>query len=254
MSKLQFIGVLNLTPDSFSGDGLMNSDQAIAKAEEMLKSVEIVDIGAESTRPGATALSDDEEWQRLETVFSHLVRKYPGRVSLDSYHPETFRRALRISDKFIVNDVTGLNNDDIKNLVISNKLKVIISHFPLSLGTDIQAAHQTENKINSYDQVKDELLSRRQELLDAGLDPKLIILDPGIGFGKTVELNEQLLSFAKSVEDIDVVIGYSKKSFMGDGRMSVDRNLRSGRIAKNSGAKYLRLHSDLIDSHRKSLV
>jgi dihydropteroate synthase len=253
--KLQFVGVLNLTPDSFSGDGLTDFASAIGQAEKMLqKNVAFVDIGAESTRPGATPLSSQEEWQRLEPVFSYLVKKYPDKISLDSYHPETIKKALEISKRFIVNDVTGLNNREMRKLVADNKMRVIISHFPETLGQNIQAGHIHENKIESYNQVKKELLAKRQELIDKGLDPKLIILDPGIGFGKTPELNQKLLSFSKDLPDIEVLIGYSKKSFMGEDRMSIEKNLESGQIAANSGARYLRLHNDLLDSHSKLLV
>lgn len=255
MKRLDFVGVLNLTPDSFSGDGLIDPKAAISQAERMLNDgVAIVDIGAESTRPGAAIISAKEEWDRLEPVFTFLVRKYPNRISLDSYHPETFAKALKISKGFILNDVTGLNNDNIKKLVIKNKLKVIISHFPKSLGTNIQAGHIKENKIDSFEQVKTELLKQRQDLIDRGVNPKDIILDPGIGFGKTVELNEKLLTFAESLPGIEVLIGYSKKSFMGNHRMRTKRNLQSGEIASKSGARYLRLHSDLINSHKRLLI
>lgn len=255
MSNLKFVGVLNLTPDSFSGDGIINPESAIIQAEWMLSNgATIIDIGAESTRPGASPLSAEQEWQRLKKVFEYLVKKYPDKVSLDTYHPETVRKALKISDNFIVNDVTGLNNDAMKKLVIRHRLRVIISHFPKSLGTNIQSGHQPENKISSYEQVKNELLSQRQDLIDAGLDPSLIILDPGIGFGKTIELNDKLLDFASSLPGTDVLIGYSKKSFMGEDRMSKKKNLESGRRAAKSGAKYLRLHADLLKSHKKALV
>lgn len=255
MSQLAIVGILNLTPDSFSGDGLIDPAKAIKQAEKMLaQGTEIVDIGAESTRPGATPLSDKQEWQRLKPVFGYLVKKYPNQISLDSYHLETLQKALKISNQFIFNDVTGLNNLEVKNLVINNNLKVIISHFPKRLGNNIQAGHITENKINSFNQVKNELLTTRQELIKAGLAPQLIILDPGIGFGKTVELNNQLLEFAAFVPGIDVLIGYSKKSFMGETRMAVKTNLKAGQVAANSGAKYLRLHHDLIKYHIKALV
>ncbi|MHB1865103.1 MAG: dihydropteroate synthase [Candidatus Saccharimonadales bacterium] len=254
MAKLDFVAIINLTPDSFSGDGLTNVDKAIKQAERLLSNgVSIVDLGAESTRPGAIAISAKEEWIRLKPVFSNLIKKHPNRISIDSYHPETYKKALRISNKFIVNDVTGLNNEELKKLVIDNKLRVIISHFPKSLNQDIQAGHQPENKIDSFDQVKKELLEKRQQLIDNGLDPNLIILDPGIGFGKTPELNKKLLKFAEAVPGINVLIGYSKKSFMGEERMSIFKNIESGKKAKQSGARYLRLHQDLIDSHKQLL-
>ena len=250
MDHPQLVGILNLTPDSFSGDGQTDVAEALAQADRMFNlGVTLVDIGAESTRPGAIPLSPDEEWARLEPVFSELINKYPGKISLDTYHPETLIKALAISHEFIANDVTGLNNEKYRQIIIENNLPVMISHFPASLGQDIQAGHQPENKIDSLGQVKQELLARRQELIDGGLPADKIILDPGIGFGKTIELNQKLVSFAKELPGIDVLIGYSKKSFMGDDRLKLEANLNAGKIAAAAGAKYLRLHEDLLAVH-----
>jgi len=254
MSKVELVGILNLTPDSFSGDGLTDYQRSIDQAEQMFKSgASSVDVGAESTRPGATPISAKEEWKRLSPVITNLAASHPAKFSVDTHHPQTILKLHKEIGKFRLNDVTGLNSPEVLGLVIKLMLPVIISHFPSSLGQDIQAGHQQENKINSLSQVKNELLAKRRQLIDSGIDPSSIILDPGIGFGKTIDLNWRLLRFAEETPGIDVMIGYSKKSFMAERSKLVEQNLEAGRIAIAAGAKYLRLHADLLKSHAQLL-
>jgi dihydropteroate synthase len=210
-----------------------------------------LDIGAESTRPGAEPLSYLEEWQRLKPVLDKLITSRPGRISIDTYHPETVRAAAAEIGSFIINDVTGFNNPQMVKLAAELRKQCIVSHLPTSMGQDIQGAHTAETKVSTVSQVRDELLARRDELIAAGVHPDMIILDPGIGFGKTMDTNWDLLSFASEVPGIPVMIGYSKKRFLGEERMTLARNLEAGRIAVESGAKYLRLHADLLAGHRK---
>ncbi|MEI7918188.1 MAG: dihydropteroate synthase [Candidatus Saccharibacteria bacterium] len=236
---VQIVGILNITPDSFSDGGqYFDSATATLQADKLfVDGASIVDVGAESTRPNAIKLTADEEWQRLQPVLEVLIPKYTGKISLDTYHPETVRRALAIGP-IIVNDVTGMNNPDMVDVVAELKPTVIISHLP---DMDIQTAHQTM-PISDINQVKDDLLAKAQQLIDRGLPKSQIVLDPGIGFGKTPEVNVQLLKFAGLVPDYDVMIGYSRKRFLGEDRMELAPNLDAGRIAIKSGAKYLRVH------------
>ncbi|HVX23774.1 MAG TPA: dihydropteroate synthase [Candidatus Saccharimonadales bacterium] len=235
----ELVGILNITPDSFSDGGDFFRLEAALKCADQLfaDGASLLDIGAESTRPGAKPLTASEEWQRLEPALSKLLPAYPGRISLDSYHPETIERAFTIGS-VIVNDVTGLHNPAMVAVVTTLKPRVIISHLP---GTDIQAAHQLK-PVTSVGAVKADLLATAQQLERAGLARQQIILDPGIGFGKTMELNAQLLSFAAEVPDYEVMIGYSRKRFLGEQRMELEPNLAAGRIAIQSGANYLRVH------------
>jgi dihydropteroate synthase len=238
-NDVNLVGILNVTPDSFSDGGqYFDPLAAILQADKLFADgASLVDVGAESTRPNATKLTADEEWQRLQPVLEVLIPKYTGKISLDTYHPETVRRALAIGP-VIVNDVTGMNNPDMVDVVAELKPTVIISHLS---GTDIQYAHQTV-PITDVNQVKNDLLAKAQQLIDRGLPKSQIILDPGIGFGKTPEVNVQLLKFAGLVLDFDVMIGYSRKRFLGEDRMELAPNLDAGRIAIKSGAKYLRVH------------
>jgi dihydropteroate synthase len=245
---VQLVGILNVTPDSFSDGGLFVDPDAAARQAGKLfgDGASLVDIGAESTRPGAASLSPEEEWRRLEPVLERLLAKYPGKLSLDTYHPETAKRALARGE-IIINDVTGMNNPAMVDVVAKQQTSCVISHLP---GVNIRAAHQGK-LINDIQQVADDLLAKAELLQKRSLKPQQIILDPGIGFGKTQALNEQLLEFAKYLPDYQVMIGYSRKRFLGDKRMELETNLAAGRKAIAAGAAYLRVHD--VAGHRQLL-
>lgn len=245
---VQLVGVLNVTPDSFSDGGwFFRPMAAVHHAQQLFEDgAGLVDVGAESTRPNAQPLNAEKEWSRLESVLRPLLQKYPGKISLDSYHPETVRRALQLGP-VIVNDVTGLQNPEMVRVVLELKPTVIMSHLP---GHDIQQAHQ-QTPITSVGQVKDDLLRQAANLEKGGLPHENIILDPGIGFGKTTEVNRQLLEFAKLVPRYPVMIGYSRKRFLGEHRMELAPNLEAGRTAIRAGAAYLRVHD--VAGHRPLL-
>lgn len=236
---LKIIGILNVTPDSFSDGGeFFDPKAAIAHAKKLFKDgADFIDVGAESTRPNATPLTPVQEWERLEPVLLTLIPLFPGKISLDTYHPETVRKAFAVGP-VIVNDVTGMNNAGMVQAVTELKPIVIISHLP---GADIQQAHKGE-LVSDVNKVKQDLLQKAALLESKGLKQEQIILDPGIGFGKTMELNRELLRFAEQVPDYKVMIGYSRKRFLGENRMDIEPNLEAGRIAIASGAAYIRVH------------
>lgn len=242
--NVELVGVLNITPDSFSDGGqFIDPAAAIAHANQlMLQGASLLDIGAESTRPGAEPLTPDEEWARLQPVLSSLISAYPDCISLDTYHPETVRRAARECGQFIINDVTAFNNPEMIEAAVDLSLRCVVSHLPTHVGQDIQAAHKSPRLLRSGEQVRSELLARREEMIESGVSPGHIILDPGIGFGKAPELNMQLIQFAQLVPGIDVMIGYSRKRFLGEERMEAGPNLAAGQLAIASGARYLRVH------------
>ncbi len=259
MSIPKIIGIVNITPDSFSGDGLyaskLDHEEAVIKqCNDMFHDgAEMVDIGAESTRPNATKLSADEEWQRLEPIVRQIFvgsKKFPS-FSLDTYHPETVQKASRYG-VFVINDVTGMADSRMQKIAATSGLPCIVSHLPKIVHGDIQAAHRLGERLYSdINQVKDELIERASELIKGGVNREKIILDPGIGFGKTMELNRELLTFAQVVPDWPVVIGYSRKRFLGENRMELEPNLEACRIAQKTGASYIRVHD--VAEHRKFL-
>jgi dihydropteroate synthase len=240
---VQLVGILNVTPDSFSDGGqFLDPEAGIKQADQLFADgADMVDIGAESTRPNAQILTDDQEWQRLEPILRTLIRKYPGKLSIDTYHPATVEKAFAIGP-VIINDVTGFNNPAMREIVVKLQATIIMSHLPS--GMTIQQAHD-ETPITSVEQVKSELLEKAKMLEDAGLSRDHIILDPGIGFGKTPEVNQQLLTFAQLVPQYKVMIGYSRKRFLGEHRMELQPNLTAGKTATQSGAEYLRVHDIL---------
>lgn len=250
---VELVGILNITPDSFSDAGLfVETSRAVARAQELFaQGAAIVDVGAESTNPKSSPITISEEWRRLRPVLAQLYKEYPGRISVDSFHPENIRRiAEQIGTDFIVNDVTGMNSSSMRAAVAQYGLRCIVSHLPARFGTDIHAAHKNADMDDEQD-VVDELLARRAQLEALGVPRERIILDPGIGFGKTMPLNERLLKFAARVPDAEVMIGYSRKRFLGEHRMELAPNLVAGKTAIRAGARYLRVH-DVI-GHRELL-
>ncbi len=243
MNKPQLVGILNITPDSFSDGGdFASPEAALAQAEKLFADgASIVDVGGESTNPRSRPITPDEEWQRIKDVLEVLIKKYPGKISLDSHHPETLRKAAELGP-FIINDVTGFNNPEMVKVATELQLPVIVSHLPAKFGTDIAAAHASTEPIARIEDVKAELLDREAALIAAGVKPENIILDPGIGFGKSMELNAKLVEFARELPGKPVMIGHSRKRFLGDNRMEPAPNLGAGKRAITAGATYLRVH------------
>lgn len=251
--ETEIFGILNLTPDSFSDGGNISSPQlALDNVATMFEQgASYIDVGAESTRPNATPISDDEEWRRLEPVLPILLELYPGKISVDSYHTNTFRRIFDIG-KVIINDVTAFHNPEMIEIAADNNAQCIISHIPKYFGVNIQEAHQSRGKLSiTPAQVREELLSKASELANASVDKRGIILDPGIGFGKSLKIYRDLLGIAKLLPERNVMIGYSKKKFIGEDSNKPGPNLVLGAIAIDAGTKYLRLHQDLIPSHKR---
>jgi dihydropteroate synthase len=238
----EFVGIVNITPDSFSGDGHnLAVAEALAHVERVYAEGAIMaDIGAESTRPGAEPLTAEQEWQRLEPVLTQLP---PDRiVSIDTYHPETIEKAVKILGTIVVNDVSGLYNPRMPEVVAEHGLHCIVGHLPKEAHGSPAFAHKV-TPITSMLQVRDELFARRDELISQGIAASKIILDPGIGFAKTPALNLELPLFPLIVPDIIfVMVGYSQKKSLGEHRYDIERNLEAGQLAVQAGAAYIRVH------------
>lgn len=245
----RLVGILNVTPDSFSDGGrFVEPGAALAQAARLFEEgAALVDVGAESTRPGAAPISTEVEWQRLLPVLQRLIERYPEQISVDTYHPETAARALALGD-VIINDVTGMRRPPMVRLVAEAKARCVVSHLPAA---DPQSAH-AGRPVGDVARVRDDLLATAALLQEKGLPKGHIILDPGIGFGKTEELNWKLLEFAQEVPDYPVMIGYSRKRFLGEKRMNLETNLEAGRRAIKAGAAYLRVHD--VAGHRQLLT
>lgn len=210
------MGILNVTPDSFADGGRHNSfTLALARAEEMiLEGVDIIDIGGESTRPGALRISAEEEKDRVIPLITELQsRAIP--LSIDTTRAEVAEAAIA-AGATIVNDVSGgLADAAMAPMIARNKgIQYIAMHWRAH-------SHNMDQHANYEDvvrEVKDELDNRVTSLLEAGIESERIIIDPGIGFSKTAEHNWELLRNVNrlSLLGYPILIGASRKRFLGD--------------------------------------
>ena len=208
------MGVLNVTPDSFSDGGrFFDADKAIEKGEQMAaEGAAIIDVGAESTRPGSKGVSVDEQIKRAIPVIDALCKKIDVPISIDSYKVEVAKAALE-AGAGMINDITALSDERMGELAAEQQVPVVLMHMQ---GTP--ATMQAEPK---YDDVVSEvlqfLLERAKRAEEFGIERKKIFIDPGIGFGKTLEHNLLLLrNLDKFVATgYRVLVGTSRKSFIG---------------------------------------
>jgi dihydropteroate synthase len=236
------MGILNLTPDSFSDGGkFAGLEAALAQARKLAEGgADIIDVGAESTRPGHTPVAPDEEWRRLEPVLGSLVADIALPFSIDTYKAETARRALALGVS-VVNDVWGLQRDPAMAETVAEA------------GAGVVVMHNRDSMDREIDIVADMLnfFERSLRLADAaGIPREKILLDPGIGFGKSKAQNLQALGATrklKSAFDLPVLIGVSRKRMFGEllGAGVDDRLI--GTLAANlytlaQGADVFRVH------------
>jgi dihydropteroate synthase len=240
------MGVVNVTPDSFSDDGLFHETAAaVAYAYGLLEEgAAIVDVGGESTRPGSEGVSAEEELRRVEPVLERL-RGAP--VSVDTSKAKVAERALALG-ALMVNDVTALRGDpDLAGVVASSDAYLCLMH--------MQGEPRTMQDEPRYEDVVSEVGAFLEERLlfavNAGIPEERVCLDPGIGFGKTVEHNLELLARLDEIVSIGrpVLVGASRKRFLG--RLLGDPNALTGPVsagvavavlAYERGASIFRVH------------
>jgi dihydropteroate synthase len=207
------MGVVNVTPDSFSDGGVnFQADDAVTAARRMLEDgAAIVDVGGESTRPGSAGVSLDEELRRVVPVLEALEGEGP--VSIDTAKAEVATRALALGAE-LVNDVTALRGDsELAGVVASSEAYVCLMH--------MQGEPRTMQHDPTYDDVAGEVAAFLEERLrfavDAGIPEERICLDPGFGFGKTVEQNFELLRRLDEIVALGrpVLVGLSRKRSLG---------------------------------------
>ncbi len=182
----RFLGILNLTPDSFSDGGRwLVPEAALAQAHKLvLGGVSALDIGAESTRPGAEPLDPGTEWDRLEPVLKALRMEFPDLpLSLDTRHPEVAARGLDLGVR-ILNDVTGFRNPDMLRLAREGTCTLIAMRARLAGEAFLMPPYEGTGQ-TTPNLALEELREVRDRLLGAGIDPERIVLDPGFGFGTT---------------------------------------------------------------------
>lgn len=235
------MGIVNVTPDSFSDGGLFVApDAALAQAKKLVSAgADIVDVGAESTRPGHTPLAAEEEWARLAPLLAALVAGSGAPVSIDTYKAETARRALS-EGVCLVNDVWGLQRDPRMAPTIAEAgAAVVIMH-------NRDAA---EPQIDIVDDMKRFFARSLDIARRAGVPERHILLDPGIGFGKSREQNYAALRATPQLLALGfpLLIGVSRKSIfkgLGDGLLEgrLVGTLAANLLAARDGAQVFRVH------------
>ena len=226
------MGVVNVTPDSFSDAGVnYAAEDAIVSARRLYaEGAAIVDVGGESTRPGAEAVSAGEELRRIVPVLEGLAGEVP--VSIDTSKAEVVRRAVELRAE-LVNDVTALRGDpELAGVVAESGAYVCLMH--------MQGEPRTMQADPRYEDVVAEVAAFLGERLafavDAGVPEELVCLDPGIGFGKTVEQNFELLRRLDELTALGrpILIGFSRKSSLG--KLLGDPDATTGSVAASVGA------------------
>ena len=241
------LGVVNVTPDSFSDGGrFVEPAAALAEAERLIaEGADAVDFGAESTRPGATPVSPESEWARLEPVLARAVARLPVPVSVDTRHAEVADKALDAGAD-IVNDVEGLRDPGMRRVVARTGAAAIVMHMR---GTPATMQQET-----SYDDVRREVYRALAASVDRaerdGIAPSKLVVDPGLGFGKSPEQSLELLAHIGELRSLGlpVAVGASRKSFLGwatDERAPlarVDAGVAAAVYAAEHGVAIVRTH------------
>ncbi len=247
LSQPAIMGVLNVTPDSFSDGGLwVDTEWAIAHAIELLdEGAAIIDIGGESTRPGADAVTVSEEIDRVIPVIQALHQACPDVVlSIDTSKPPVMRAALE-SGARMVNDVNALQADGALEVVADSDCGICLMHMQ---GIPKTMQHQPDY-VDVVTEVSGFLGGRLQACADAGIAVERIVLDPGFGFGKALQHNLALLANLQQLMKLQrpLLVGLSRKSMLGKitGAETGDRMVASvsaALLAAQNGAAILRVH------------
>jgi len=261
--RVHIMGIVNLTPDSFSGDGLYQGqglspsqlkrtapkgtvpERVINFIEKMVEDgADIIDVGGESTRPGAKPVSLKEELRRTIPVIKKMTKTIKVPISIDTSKPQVAKQALD-NGAVMVNDITGLRNPKMAKVVSDYKAGLVIMHMK---GNPRTMQNNPVYK-SLLDEIIDYLDKAIKQATDAGVDKNKIIIDPGIGFGKTLEHNLEILKNLRELKILGrpILIGPSRKSFIGK-ILNVGPGERifgtvsSCVLAVKNGAQMLRVH------------
>lgn len=258
MAKTKLVGIVNVTPDSFSDGGkYMNAKAALAAAEQMMADgADIIDIGAESTRPGATPITHEEEWARLKDLLPQLVNI---RWGLDTRHPQTAAKALEYGAHWI-NDVSGFSDPEMLDAVRDSDCRLVVMHsltVPADKG-NVMPDGDTLTEISVWAD------TRMGYMAENDVGKERLIFDPGIGFGKTAAQSWEIVRNIEKfkVLGVPLFVGHSRKSFLsflpsplrGEGWEAVDRDKLTLQLSREliaKGVDYLRVHD--VVAHRELL-
>ncbi|MDR7481009.1 MAG: dihydropteroate synthase [Armatimonadota bacterium] len=243
--RTYIMGILNVTPDSFAGDGVMDVDEAVARGRAMLADgADFLDVGGESTRPGARPVPLEEELRRVVPVVERLAGELGAPVSVDTRKADVARRALR-AGAGMINDVSALRADpEMAAVAAEAQVPVVLMHMGMS-GTGQGAPNR-----DIIAEVGEFLAERIEAAVGAGILRDRILIDPGFGFGKTVQQNLVLLRRLRDLRALGrpVVIGTSRKGTIGRvlGGLPVEERLEATAatvaVAIAHGADIVRVH------------
>lgn len=246
MSRCHVMGILNVTPDSFSDGGQFNRpDAALARARQMVADgATFIDIGGESTRPGATPVSVQEELDRVCPVVEAAARELDAVISVDTSAPEVMAETAKLGAG-LINDVRALQRNGAPEVAAQASIPVCIMH--------IQGEPDTMQDRPEYRNVRREVsafLTERMRVAElAGIRPENILLDPGFGFGKSLEHNLQLLTCLEQMHILGhpLLVGVSRKSMLGhitgrDVNERLPASVAAATIAAMKGASIIRVH------------
>lgn len=219
----KFVAILNLTPDSFSDGGKFNQkDKALSHLEKLLNDgADMIDIGAESTRPKAKIITADQEWQRLKDILPFIIRKIKDfeqqnskniAISLDSYHPENIEKSLALGVN-IINDVSGFVSDKMQEIAVKSQKKIILMH---NLGIPSNPNIIIDENLDIIEELLRWAKEKIKSLTQIGIKKGNIIFDPGIGFGKNNQQNITIIDRIEELKilDLPLYIGHSRKRFL----------------------------------------
>lgn len=239
------MGIVNLTPDSFSGDGLVGDvERAIAHARAQLGAgADILDIGAESSRPGAIPTPEAEELRRLLPVLEEL-RSWNVPISVDTYKPAVMRASLA-AGAAMINDISGMIRPEALAVVAASDCAICLMHMRGEPGTMQQAPNYTD----VVAEVRNFLALAVARCRQAGIADERLVLDPGFGFGKSLQHNLALFRAMATMaaDPLPLLVGVSRKSMLGEitARPVMERlpaSLAAAVLAAAKGAKILRVH------------
>lgn len=246
LSTPQVMGILNVTPDSFSDGGqFTHFENALAQVQQMIDAgATIIDIGGESTRPGAAEVSVEDELARVIPVLKAIKQRFKVLVSIDTSKASVMSAAIE-NGADIINDVRGLQNEGCLEVMAKSKVPICLMH--------MQGLPRTMQNEPHYNEVVNDIVlffkQRIQACVDAGIERERLILDPGFGFGKTLAQNYQLLAnfSAFSSLQLPLLAGVSRKSMIGNLlQRDVDKrlagSLSAAIIAAQRGASIIRVH------------
>ena len=240
--RTRVMGILNATPDSFSDGGLYSGkaaeDHIFRMADE---GADIIDIGGESTRPGFTPVSEEEEIERIIPLIKAVSSSISVPISVDTMKSSVAEKALAAGAS-IINDVGGLQNNEMIRVVAENNASVVIMHIP----ANPTVVHRTRMTGDVISDIRSFLFKTADDAISKGVGKDNIIIDPGIGFGKTPEQNMHIVrNIGTLCGTYPVLVGVSRKRFLADmfPKLSKDEaSFEAVKTAVENGASIVRVH------------